>query len=170
MKEANKNNPFKTPKGYFEDFSDNLMKRLPESGIDIPKNDGFGVPDSYFESLNENIRQKLEAEDTKVIPLHPYKKYYYAVASIAAVIVVAVFLNLNTSKEITFEDIAHSDIENYFEDNSLDFSTYEIAELVPIDNLEISDILSSTLDDDMILNYLDNNTDEFEELNLEYDE
>lgn len=170
MKEANKKNPFKTPKGYFEDFSENLMKRLPENGIVIPKNDGFTVPDTYFEGVTEKIRQNLEAEETKVIPLHPFKKYYYAVASIAAVALIAFLLNQNRAKEITFEDIANSDIENYFEDNSLDFSTYEIAELVPVDELEISDLMSGTFEEDNILNYLDNNTDEFEELNLEYDE
>lgn len=170
MKDLNKKNPFKTPEGYFEDFSRGLMKRLPEKDTDIPRNEGFIVPDTYFEGIHENILQKLEAEKTKVIPLHPYKKYYYAAASIAAIALVVFALNWNTSKEITFDHIANSDIENYFENNELDFSTYEIAEVVPVDELEISDILSNRLDQAPILEYLDNNTENFEELNLEYDE
>ncbi len=170
MKELPKKNPFKIPEEYFEDFSKSLMKRLPEKDTDIPENEGFIVPESYFESVHKNILQKLEAKEAKVIPLHPYKKYYFAAASIAAVSLIVIMLNQNTSKEITFEDIANSDIENYFEDNSSDFSPYEIAEVVPVDELEIRDFMSNTLNDDIILNYLDNNTDEFEELNLEYDE
>ncbi len=170
MKELNNKNPFKTPEAYFEGFSERLMKKLSEKEIDIPNNEGFIVPNSYFEGVHKNIRQRLDAEDTKVIPLHPFKKYYFAAASIAAVTLVILMFNQNTSKEITFEDIANTDIENYFEDNWSDFSPYEIAEVVPVDELEIRDFMSNTLNDDIILNYLDNNTDEFEELNLEYDE
>ncbi len=170
MEKLNNKNPFKTPEGYFEDISKGLTKRLSEKGIDIPENEGFIVPNSYFEDVHENILKKLDAEEAKVIQLHPYKKLYYAAASIAAVAMVVLFLNQNTSKAITFEDIANSDIENYFEDNDLDFSTYEIAEVVPVDDLEIGDILSNELNQDMILNYLDNNTENFEELNMDYDE
>lgn len=170
MKELNKKNPFKTPEEYFEDFSERLMKRLPEKEIDIPKNEGFIVPNSYFEGVHKNIRQRLNAEDAEAIPLHPYKKYYFAAASIAAITLIVTMFYQNTSKEITFEDIANSDIENYFEDNWSDFSPYDIAEVLPVDELEIRDLMANTLNDDMILNYLDNNTDEFEELNLEYDE
>ncbi len=170
MKELNNKNPFKTPEEYFEGFSERLMKRLPEKGTNVPEKDGFVVPDSYFEGVHKNIIQKLEAEETKVIQLHPYKKLYYAAAAIAAVVLVVLQLDQNTSKEITFESIANSDIENYFEVNSLEFSTYEIAELVPVDELEIRDILSNELNEEMILNYLDNNTENFEELNMEYDE
>ncbi len=170
MKELNKKNPFKTPEGYFKDFSDTLRNRLSEEGTGLPKNDGFIVPDIYFEGVHKNILQKLEAKEPKVIPLHPFKKYYYAAASIAAIALVVFALNRNTSEEITFEDLANSDIENYFEYNDLDFSTYEIAELVPVDELEVGDILLNGLNEDMILNYLDNNTENFEELNMEYDE
>ncbi|HZJ21065.1 MAG TPA: hypothetical protein VFD35_12040, partial [Pricia sp.] len=98
MKDFNKKNPFKTPEGYFEDFSRGLMKGLPEKDSDIPENEGFTVPDTYFEGIHENILQKLEVEETKVIPLHPYKKYYVAAASIAAVALVLLMLNRNLSQ------------------------------------------------------------------------
>jgi len=170
MKELNKQNPFKTPEGYFEDFSDSLRNRLSEEAAGIPKNDGFIVPDTYFENVHKSILHQLEVKEPKVIPLHPFKKYYYAAASIAAIALVVFALNRNTSEEITFEDLANSDIENYFEYNELDFSTYEIAELVPVDELEVGDILLNGINEDMILDYLDNNTENFEELNMEYDE
>ncbi len=170
MNKFTNKNPFKTPEGYFEDISKGLMKRLREKDIDIPDNEGFIVPDSYFDDVHKNILEKQEAEEAKIIQLHPFKKLVYAAASIAAIAMVVFFLNLNTSEAITFDTIANSDIDDYFEDNDLDFSTYEIAELVPVDELEIGDILSNELNQDMILNYLDNNTENFEELNMDYDE
>lgn len=170
MKDTNKKNPFNTPEGYFEGFSDSLRGRLSKDVTSLPYTEGFSVPENYFEGVYGTVRRKLEVEETRVIPLHPYKKYYFAAASIAAVALIALLLNLNTTKKVTFEDLANSDIENYFDTNSLDFSTYEIAEVIPIDEMEISDLMSNTLNEDGILNYLDNNTDEFEELNLEYDE
>lgn len=170
MKEVNKKNPFITPEEYFEGFPETLKAKLLEEGTRLPENEGFMVPGNYFEGLHKNILKKLEAEESKVIPLRPYKKYYYAVASIAAIAVLYFALNRNTSTEITFDDIANSEIENYFEDTDLDFSTYEIAEVVPVDELEIGDILLSDLNKDVILNYLDSNTDNLENLNFEYDE
>jgi len=170
MKEQHKKHPFKTPEGYFERFFDGLKKRLPEDDGSIPETEGFIVPNGYFEGVHQNIRQKLNAEEVKVIPLHRYKKYYFAAASVAAIFLLVFTLHRSTSKEITFEDLALTDIENYFDDYAGDFSPFEIAEVVPVDELEIADLMTNTLDDAIILNYLDNNTDEFEELNLEYDE
>lgn len=170
MKQEHKKNPFRTPEGYFENFSGSLKNRFAEKNSGIPKKEGFVVPDAYFERLHDNIRQKLDVEEVKVIPLYGYRKYYVAAASVAAIAAVIFTLNRGTSEEITFDDIAKSDIENYFDEYSLDFSPFEIAEVVPVDELEIADLMSNSLNDDIILNYLDNNTDEFEELNLEYDE
>ncbi|HEA22313.1 hypothetical protein LCGC14_1664190 [marine sediment metagenome] len=170
MKQDHKHNPFKIPEDYFEAFSGNLMKRVEGKDDAIPKKDGFVVPDGYFDNLHDTIKPKLNVSRVKVIPLHRYRKYYFAAASIAAIVALVFTLNRGTADDITFEDIASSDIENYFENYASDFSSYEIAEVVPVDELEITDLMANSLNNEIILNYLDNNTDEFEELNLEYDE
>jgi len=170
MNELNNKNPFKTPEGYFDTLSDSLKDRLSEVEKGLPGKDGFVVPDHYFDGLQGSIQQKLEAEATKVIPFHSYRKYYYVAASVAAVMLLAFVLNRNTSQKVTFEDIANSDIENYFNDSELDFSPYEIAEVIPIDELEIGDMLTENLNEDSILNYIDYHTENAEELNMEYDE
>lgn len=170
MKDSNKKNPFKTPEGYFEDLSGKLMGRIFTEDKAISEDDGFIVPEGYFEGLHKNIRQKLDTKEPKIILLHPFKKYLYAAASIAAIVLVVFTLNRKTSQEISFDDITNSDIENYFAENGLDFSTYEIAQVVPVDELEIADILSNGFKEDIILNYIDNNTDNFEELNVDYDD
>ncbi|WP_273567273.1 hypothetical protein [Maribacter halichondriae] len=146
------------------------MDRLSEGKSVIPKEEGFVVPENYFESLHENILKKMDAEETKVIRLNPYKKYYYAAASIAAIVLVVLGLNWNTAEALTFDDLAASDIETYFENNEFDLSTYEIAEVIPVDELEINDVLENRFAEENMLEYLDENIDDFEALNLEDDE
>ncbi len=168
--EENKNkNPFKTPEDYFEGFNDRLLSKLREETDIIPKEDGFTVPDGYFNELNKNIEKQIVSKETKVVQLHPYRKYYMVAASIAAVALVFFSLNwenINTD-DPTIEDLSNADIENYFETNNLGLSSYEIAEVLPVDDLEISDILEYTFDEENFVEYLDETIDDFEELNLE---
>ena len=170
MEEFNKNNPFRIPEGYFEDFNDRLMDTLSEEKLNIPKEGGFAVPENYFDSVHGKILTKTETGETKVIPLNSYKKYYYAAASIAAVVLVIFSLNRNTQEAPTFEDLAVSDIENYFETNEYDLSAYEIAEVIPLDELEINDILANRFEEEQVLDYLDENIEDFETFNLEDNE
>ena len=159
-----------TPEGYFEEFDRKLFDKLSQGRPSIPESDGFGTPKGYFDNLNKNIRQKLDASEVKVIPITSYNKYYYVAASIAAIALVVLGLNWNSSEDIDFEDLAHTEIETYFEDNELGLSTYEIAEMLPVDELEISDILSTQFNEENMLDYLNDNLDDFEELNLEDNE
>ncbi|CAM3479317.1 hypothetical protein ZORO111903_15670 [Zobellia roscoffensis] len=173
MKPFDKKNPFKAPEGYFEKFDKNLFEKLASEGTAIPKKEGFELPDGYFDSFNDRLLNKLkEEQESKVIPLKPYKKYYYAVVAVAAILVVALALNLNLNKtnEIGFDDLAQSDIENYFDQNELDLTSYEIAEVMPISELEMTDMFESNFSDENVLDYLNENTDYFDELNLENNE
>lgn len=170
MKKFDKNNPFKTPEGYFKEFDGKLLDKLSYGEPTIPKKDGFGMPKGYLDDLNANIHQKLNVSEVKVIPLTSYKKHYYAAASIAAIALVVLGLNWNSSEDIDFEDLAHTEIETYFEDNELGLTTNEIAEMLPVDELEINDILSNQFNEENMLDYLNDNLDDFEELNLEDNE
>jgi len=167
MKKSAKNNPFKAPQGYFEDFNARLMGKLSEERANLPKEDGFGVPDGYFETLGGKILDKTKDVETKVIPLQPYKKYYYAAASIAAIALVVFGLNWNTTEKPTFEGLAESEIENYFETNEYDLSAYEMAEVIPLHELDLADILTNRFEEENVIDYLHDNIDDFEELNLE---
>ncbi len=164
MNESNKNNPFKTPEGYFENFTDGLMDKLNVETSNLPEEDGFAVPEGYFESFHQNIQKKLEP---KVVQLHPYRKYYYAAASIAAVVLLVFGLNWNTTTEFTFDELADADLETYFDTNEYGLSSYEIAEVLAIQDLEVSDILETDLDEGNLIDYLDENIDDLNELNLE---
>ncbi len=167
MKEAKKNNPFKTPEGYFENFTGKLLNALNEEKVDFPQETGFAVPDDYFDELPNNIAEKITAKETEVIRLKPYKKYFIAAASVAAIALIALSFNWNYSEKPTFDELADSDIEAYFENNEYDLSAYEIAEVLPIDELEINDILTENINEKILVDYLDEHIKDFEELNLD---
>ncbi len=171
MKASDKNNPFKTPDNYFEKFSDALNTRIKEDELKLSKEHGFTLPEGYLESLNSNIQKKIESKETKVIQLNPYKKYYLVVASTAALVLLVFGINWNRGQETpSWDDIANTDIESYFDTNDVGLTSYEIAEVMPVEDLEITDFLNSELSEEQIVDYLNEHTDDFEELNLEEDE
>jgi len=176
MEELNKNNPFKTPDTYFDKFSENLNDNLGQEQLNLPKEEGFTLPDGYFENLHSNIKQKLTVEKTRVVQLNPYKKYYMVAASIAALFLLMLGFNWNWNQEASWDDLANADIDNYFENNDFGLTSYEIAEEIPIDGLELGDFLNTQLNDKHIVDYLDDNIDDFDDfddfddLNLEDEE
>ena len=168
MKLPNKNNGFKIPENYLENFDDALLSRIAfEEESKLPNKDGFAVPDGYFNTLHKNITDKLEEPTAKVIPLKSYKKYYYAAMAAAALLVLFIGINLNKTESYSIDDLANADIDAYIEYTDLDLSTYEIAEVVPVDNLDLADILEIGLNEENVLDYLDENVDNFNELNLD---
>jgi hypothetical protein len=167
----NKNNkiPFKTPQGYFDSFEDKLMDKLSTEETGIPKAKGFTVPDTYFDTFNDKLTSKLNKE-TKVTPLYPVKKIIAFAASIAAIAIIFLGYNWNSTEELTFSDLANTDIETYFENNEFDLTSYEIAEVLPFTDTEFSNMLTSSIENENILDYLSDNTHDFEELNLQDNE
>ncbi len=169
MKKGDKNSGFKIPEDYLDTFNDNLLNKIAsEDQSSIPKNEGFKIPERYFNSLHKNITSKLEEKPTKIITLKSYKKYYYSAISVAAVLLL--FFTIQPKKSNNISDLASSEIDAYFEDTDLGLSTYEIAEVIPVDDLELDDVLETTINDEDIVNYLDDNIDYINELNIESDE
>lgn len=170
-KKINKN-PFSTPKGYFDSFEESLRDRLAKENSPIPKQEGFRIPSSYFDDLQSRLTARLEEENTgpKVIQLTPFSKFMAIAASIAAVTFLALGINWGNGEELSFTDLANSEIEAYFDDNELDLSSDEIAEVLPVDTYEINDFVQPQLNEDNLLDYLNENVEYFEELNLENNE
>ncbi|MFD2586933.1 hypothetical protein ACFSQJ_08325 [Croceitalea marina] len=166
----NHKNPHKTPEGYFNSFNERLMDKIAKEESNIPKNDGFSVPEAYFDTFNSTVSDKVKP---KVVQLHSYRKYYYAVASVAAIVLMVVFFNQNSNQaKFDFEDLASNEIDAYFDKTDLEFSSYELAEVINLDNVSLLDITdaNNTEEGDLILDYLNETTDEIEDLNLDYDE
>lgn len=170
MDKKKENSGFKTPKGYFEDFTDDLLGKMSEETSSIPDEAGFEVPEGYFDNLNKKILEKLTEKESKVIRLKPYRKYFYVAASVAAILILVLSIQQKGDVSFTFDDLARTDIENYIEENELELSSYELAEVLLTEELEVNDILGNELDDEYIINYLEDNIDDIDELNLEIDE
>ncbi|ASO07868.1 hypothetical protein [Arenibacter algicola] len=172
MDKLNKNNSFGVPDGYFDTFSSDIMKKIAKEDASMPPNEGFKVPEGYFETFNTRLLEQLESTpaETKVIPLKSYKKHYYTAASVAAVVLLFLVVQFNSDKTPSYSDLANSDIENYFEFNDLELTSYDLAEILPIDDLDLNDILEIRLDNDNIIDYLDSHIEDFEELNMHNDD
>ncbi len=166
-----KKNSFNTPEGYFDSFHDRLMARMEkEAQTDsvIPKSDGFAIPEGYWDGVTPKIMSKTVKENGKVIQLKSYRTFYYGAAAVAAVFVLVFGINWKSTPTVAFDDLANAEIDAYFESNELDINTYELAELVSLDNVELNDVLEQDLDAENILQYLDETVDDIDELNLDY--
>lgn len=170
MKIPKKHNPFTTPDGYFEEFSQDLETRLNEGELGTSKNAGFKVPKDYFDTLHSRIIHNLNTLEPKVIQLTSKRFYYTAAASIAAAFLIFFGIQWTNPEPATWDSIVNTDIETYFDTNGLGLTSYEIAEVIPLDDLKVTDFLENELNEDDIIDYISENTDDFEELNLDDDE
>jgi hypothetical protein len=171
MKKIPKRTGFKTPPGYFEGLSERIQQRMQEEvGLKLPKEDGFAVPEAYFDDLEKKILKKTSGQETPVIQLRSYKNYLYAAAAIAAIFILVIGLQWNQSPTINFDDLGEGDITSYFESQELQLSSYEIAEVIPLANLDIDEFMETGMDDEHIMNYLEETIDDLDEFNINLDE
>lgn len=161
-------NTFKTPNDYFGSFNKRLINRIGQEESLIPKNDGFKVSEVYFEDVFNKVSRKIQEEQPKVIRLKSYKKYYYA-ASIAAILLVGFWFNQNNQEKVDFDDLAAAELDAYFELTELNLNSYELAEVIDFENISILDITETddTLEKELILDYLDDNLDSIENLDID---
>ena len=168
MGKISKEDGFKTPDGYFEGLTRKIMDRMEKQDSELPRTEGFQVPDGYFDKLSDEILSKQK--EPKVIRLYPYKKWLYTAASIAAVVLIVIGLQWQGDQNLSFNDIANMELEAYFEDNAPAMSSYELAEVLELEELEVSDILEEDWNEENIVDYLDDTIEDLDELNLNYDE
>lgn len=170
MEELDKKNPFKTPEDYFEGFTDGLLDKLGKETSDLPEEDGFTVPENYFDGVHNRILEKLEKKETKVVQLNPYKKYYLAAASVAAVFIITLVSQINVQEDATYDTLVSADIEDYFDNYVYDFSEDELAELLSMQEVGVNDVLNIEINQEEIVDYLDTTIEDLHELNNIYNE
>ncbi len=168
MEKKTSNKHFKVPEGYFENFKDKLSERLILDDTD--KKEGFAIPEGYFDGLNEKIQRQLESTPIKVVHLFPKRRYYMVAAAITAILIMVMGWQWNNTEALSIDNLAETDIENYFDEYEFGLSSYELAEVLPVENVEVSDILDTPLNENLIIDYLDNEIDNLNELNLDDDE
>ncbi|WP_400079683.1 hypothetical protein [Winogradskyella sp. R77965] len=151
-----KSTGFKTPDNYFESFDDKLFERLPQKdSVDSVKTTGYKTPKDYFDTVEANVFSKLSDDEKPVIKLSTRKTFYY-VAGVAAslLLLFAVFINSDTTEELSVEMV-----ENYL--GNEDLNSYELAELLSDSDLLEDDfiITKTTYQEDNLESYLLENSD-----------
>lgn len=170
MKKENRKIDFKVPEGYFDSLTSQIMDIVTEEGKIFPDKHGFSVPRGYMDGFPEKIFQRLQEPETKLLPIRRPRKYYYYAASIAAALLLFFGILWSGKDDPTYSDLARTDIEEYFDLNGWGFSPYELAEILPVEQIDLSGILEQQLDNEKVIDYLDNNIKNIEELNLDRDD
>lgn len=147
---------FKVPSAYFEALDDKLISIVSEEKF--PKNSGFNIPEDYFETLEEKILSKtVQEKETKVISILRKKNIWYA-SSIAAGILLVLFLNWNNSNTNT-SNWELAEIETYIY-NNLDIEAQDVAQLLNEEDLESLQWESLSIKEETIENYLMDSLDD----------
>ena len=154
---------FKVPDSYFSNLESRILEDIKEEN---PKNiNPFTVPEDYFTSLENKVIEAAE-KTSKIIPIYKKKSFYFSMVA-AATLTLLFIINIENKQSITFDDLALEDYNGYLDQEETEMSSYEMASYIAIDDLEIDDIIDSKVDSESILEYLDNNTESFEDLNTE---
>lgn len=147
---------FKVPSSYFEELDGKLLSIVSEEKL--PKHYGFNVPEDYFDTLEEKILLKTKDDkETKVISILRKKNIWYA-TSIAAGILLLLFLNGNhSSTNTTNWELA--EIETYIH-NNLDIKAQDVAQLLNEEDIENLQWETLSLTEETIENYLMDSLDD----------
>ncbi|WP_373072276.1 hypothetical protein, partial [Zeaxanthinibacter enoshimensis] len=139
-------------------------------GGNLPAETGMAVPDGYFESFEERLKAKMQKPEPKVIQFKSYRKYWVSAVSAAAILLLTFSLFGPGNNELGFDDLAKGDIEAYFENKDIELNEYEIAQVIPVDELEVQDLLDDNIDREQLMDYLDESLEDIDDLNFSIDE
>lgn len=155
-----KNINYNVPNDYFIDFQERLQVQIEFEELVGPKRDsGFKVPDEYFSEFSEKITQQTK-QPTKVVSIRR-NKWMYAVASIAAILIITLMLIPPDTIGVLPDDPDSDTIAEYLETNNSILTVYDFEEILTDDEL---DDLSFTieLEDTELIDYLDITTDQYD--------
>lgn len=121
-----KESAFKTPEDYFESVEASVFDKLVTEKF--PEKEGFTTPQSYFDTVEQSIFEKTVSKKGKVIRLNSFFVKRFLPVAAAASLLILVLLNYN-SKQLTFETLATSDIENWIDQGLVEVDPYQLAEV-----------------------------------------
>lgn len=151
---TNKSTGFSTPKNYFSSVEDKFSTFLIEDKL--PKENGFTTPTNYFNNLEDVILKNTSPKkEVKVISLKSRILKYIPIAAAASV---ALFLSINYSSifntEVSFDNLAESDIESWVMDNSNELSDQDFAALLSNEIANENDFALTDINSDAIEDYI----------------
>lgn len=146
----NKQNPFKVPENYFENFENRMLDKVKNNNtVTLPKHEGFSVPEDYFDNVTNTILAKTIDQPTKK---NNHNIWYYAISSVAAIAIVAFSIISFSNNKSTINSVASTELENYINNGYMPFSSYDIGEVFEeeLDTVTVE----IDIDDDSIIDYL----------------
>jgi len=157
----NSTSGFKTPTDYFDGLEDDFldMVKLSEQ-LEENKSSGFTVPEGYFNGLEEEFLENATKEEPKVRPLFNKEILLYAASIAAIVIAFASTFYINPETQTSWETLELSVMENYIDDNNIDFSTGEISNYIFQQGYVVDEEDLNSVDSEAMMNYLDENLEE----------
>ncbi|APS40051.1 MULTISPECIES: hypothetical protein [Salegentibacter] len=157
----NQKSGFKTPANYFEGLEEDLldMVKLSET-LGEKKSAGFTAPIGYFDGLEDEILKKATKPETRVRNLFTKEAFLYAASIAAIVIAFASTFYINPETQTSWDNVELSVMENYIDNNNIEFSTSEISNYIFQQGYIIDDADLNTVNSDAMKNYLDENLED----------
>jgi len=145
-----KKNPFKTPDGYFDDFTRDLETKISEARIaeKCGKKLPFSVPENYFRKLTEKITKQAEQKGSskgKIIRLFAP----YAAAAAALILIFSLWNGLLQNRLPDRNTAENTEIKAPVKNNSEIAGLDPVSSIIPhdADTAEVELIVGSVLDD-----------------------
>jgi hypothetical protein len=160
----NRQNPFRLPENYFEQFSEDLQIRISEEKLEekFGKKNPFSVPNNYFENLDFtsfNKKQTFLPNKTKFSIL--IKTSFSIAAGVILFFAVRfLFFDQNTSKNTANYSISSDSLKPTEIDIYEDIDESTIVAVFSEENKK--ETISPTISDEEMLNYVADYSDESE--------
>ncbi len=159
LNNINKENTFRVPEKYFEDFNKEIKTKISEEYLkqNIGKENPFIVPEDYFENFSPEIFRNKKRAKGKVIKL--LKPWFSAAAGIIVIFALWQFLLTNTDiYKANNKNIPKTEnSQNLAEINNNDLQYLEPEIDAYINEVDINNIYEYTNDDsDKNTEYTDN--------------
>ena len=152
-------NEFSTPEDYFDTVEDSVIAKLKASALQ-KNSKPQSVPDGYFDNIEDKVIKRLELEGnkkkkkkTKIISISNWKKVITPIAVAASLVIIITLGNLQ-QEEVTFENLALSEIEYALENNFLGYDSESLLEIFPEVEASISEIELELSEDNQLESYL----------------
>jgi hypothetical protein len=147
---------FKIPEEYFNSLEDAILGHIKINEASEGK--GFVIPENYLNNIENTIIDRiLEEKSVKVISIFSKKQIVY-ISSIAAAILLLFSLTINKLNSNPWHNLDTETVENYMLTENI-IETYEIASLIPEENLVEADFVQFNFKKENVENYLLNHMD-----------
>lgn len=144
---------FKVPENYFQELDAEIFAKIDfEKSIKSSNKSGFIAPSDYFENIDQQILERTRPKNPgKVVSFFSLKNVA-VISGIAASLLIFITLVFTKVNPLDFTDIETASIESYLFEK--DINTYEMAQILELNNIDLYDVTGSDLTESTLEDYL----------------